>query len=106
MVDVKQTLISARKLIEDKGLSHGNYVNFNGCHCTVGSIVKIIKPETKMTEYGKKLAVPEIRSAVNVFATANNLEIESIVYTAVYNFNDTHSQEQVLRAFDKAIESC
>lgn len=108
-MSVKNTLIAARKLIEDNGLARGSYEQ-NGCFCTYGAIIKTLHPEAGMSQdgqpadnlYGTFLKDNNVIEAGNALSKAMGVND----MWGVMNVNDESSKSEVLKYFDKAIEMC
>jgi hypothetical protein len=88
-MDTLQTLRSARALISERWSRDGSEV---GKYCIAQALVKFTG------EYEVQ------KTAAELFAKANGIDMPTSNWSPLFNFNDKHTHEEVLAAFDKAIE--
>ena len=106
-MNTKETLIAAKQLLIDKGISRETFEDTNGCHCMVGAVVKTVYPEVKMGtgSYTTHMSKIEVEQALDKLMVAvfedNNLD-----YTELFEYNDAATVNKILTAFDVAIELC
>jgi hypothetical protein len=102
---VKEALIAAKQLIEQVGWSQGWFVKLNNQHkvigyCAAGAINKVCETESE-----DHCATASALSRTSSAQTRNHFS--KVVGQPIVEFNDAPNttKEQVLQAFDKAIES-
>ena len=109
-------LTEARRLIDDRGHTHHAYEDENGCLCATGAIVKAFDPSARMwsslnmtgSSYLSYTHKDEIMEVGRIFMEANPTPYyekrPDDLWFCVFGLNDTSSKEEIITAFDKAIE--
>lgn len=114
--DVLLRLAGARNLIAERGLGKGMYLDMNkGCFCSVGAIgYTRRRPPIDGNIWAKLMPdVDDMRqgrdeigaTAVEMLADAVKYDLMKDKFSNVFHFNDSSTKEEVLAAFDKAIET-
>lgn len=90
-----QTLIDARALIADeKNWLQGNANNGEGAYCSSGALWEVEKEKVGFGGYSGALVAYERAEAA----------LARVMRPSVPGYNDAHSHDCVLTAFDEAIE--
>ncbi|AVO22078.1 hypothetical protein PBI_WAITS_48 [Gordonia phage Waits] len=114
---VKETLTTAKELLQTSGWAKGDLIKDDGCLCALGAVGLAVGHEAAIRSDDYDIFDEDPKASAAVKALTDQIPVESLKrlyldaesadYSYVHEFNDWSEtrEEDVLALFDKAIQA-